>query len=379
MRRSGGGLLLPRLVPVGDPELDERIGGMLEPLDGDEAPVPPAIEPELRLMLLARLVQLHLGADAAEALRLAGDLARTLDQLLIEEVEPARLGAFRRRPAGAFAALAEVARPAPADPARLAASCCATAASSTSPTAATACSARWRGAGGSGRRPASSAPRASPPARPRWRGCSASSPGWRGDGRAARRSISNCRDEEWDALGPHEPDQATAGGAVDRDPSAIPPEAAARPDERRPRRGRALALGRRPATRRRRAAARSPTPWRRPPFTEKWQELKPAERRLTGVRALELADPAEEAQAIALALREALEEPGRTAALVTPDRALARRVSAHLRRWGVEADDSAGPAARADAAGHLAARRRRRPRPSGSRRCRCSPCSSIPW
>src|SRR6185503_15549889 len=62
----------------------------------------------------------------------------------------------------------------------------------------------------------------------------------------------------------------------------------------------------------------------------------------TGVRAVELADPAEEAQAVALALREALEEPGRTAALVTPDRNLARRVSAHLRRWGIEADDSAG-------------------------------------
>ena len=35
VRRSGGGLLLPRLVPVGDPELDERIGGMLEPLDDE--------------------------------------------------------------------------------------------------------------------------------------------------------------------------------------------------------------------------------------------------------------------------------------------------------------------------------------------------------
>ncbi|HTU12551.1 MAG TPA: double-strand break repair protein AddB, partial [Allosphingosinicella sp.] len=79
-----------------------------------------------------------------------------------------------------------------------------------------------------------------------------------------------------------------------------------------------------------------------PAFTGKWQKLAPAERRLTGVRALELADPAAEAQAIALALREALEEPGRTAALVTPDRNLARRVSAHLRRWGIEADDSAG-------------------------------------
>ncbi|HKR25195.1 MAG TPA: double-strand break repair protein AddB, partial [Allosphingosinicella sp.] len=91
VRRSGGGLLLPRLVPVGDPELDERIGGMLEPLD---APVPPAIEPARRRMLLARLVQLHLGADAAEALRLADDLARTLDQLLIEDVEPGRLAGF---------------------------------------------------------------------------------------------------------------------------------------------------------------------------------------------------------------------------------------------------------------------------------------------
>ena len=57
VRRSGGGLLLPRLVPVGDPALDERIGGMLEPLDGE--PVPPAIEPARRLMLLARLVQRH--------------------------------------------------------------------------------------------------------------------------------------------------------------------------------------------------------------------------------------------------------------------------------------------------------------------------------
>jgi ATP-dependent helicase/nuclease subunit B len=44
----------------------------------------------------------------------------------------------------------------------------------------------------------------------------------------------------------------------------------------------------------------------------------------------------------ALLLREALETPGKTAALVTPDRDLARRVSAKLARWGVEADSSAG-------------------------------------
>ena len=50
----------------------------------------------------------------------------------------------------------------------------------------------------------------------------------------------------------------------------------------------------------------------------------------------------EAASAIALLLREALETPGRTAALVTPDAALARRVSARLTRWGVSADSSAG-------------------------------------
>jgi ATP-dependent helicase/nuclease subunit B len=44
----------------------------------------------------------------------------------------------------------------------------------------------------------------------------------------------------------------------------------------------------------------------------------------------------------ALLLREALETPGKTAALVTPDRDLARRVSAKLARWGVAADSSAG-------------------------------------
>ena len=93
LRRSGGGLLLPRLVPVGDPELDERIGGTFEALDDDES-IPPAIEPLERLMLLARLVQRHQGTDAAQALRLAEDLARTLDQLLIEEVDPARLAGF---------------------------------------------------------------------------------------------------------------------------------------------------------------------------------------------------------------------------------------------------------------------------------------------
>lgn len=57
---------------------------------------------------------------------------------------------------------------------------------------------------------------------------------------------------------------------------------------------------------------------------------------------LECANPREEAGAIALALREALDDPAATAALVTPDRDLARRVAAALQRWRIEIDDSAG-------------------------------------
>jgi ATP-dependent helicase/nuclease subunit B len=63
---------------------------------------------------------------------------------------------------------------------------------------------------------------------------------------------------------------------------------------------------------------------------------------LADLAVIEAADERQEALAIAVALREVLETPDKTAALVTPDRALADRVAAELRRWGVDADDSAG-------------------------------------
>jgi ATP-dependent helicase/nuclease subunit B len=63
---------------------------------------------------------------------------------------------------------------------------------------------------------------------------------------------------------------------------------------------------------------------------------------LKGIALSQAADPAHEALSIALALREALETPGRRAALVTPDRNLARRVAAEMTRWGITIDDSAG-------------------------------------
>ncbi len=65
------------------------------------------------------------------------------------------------------------------------------------------------------------------------------------------------------------------------------------------------------------------------------------DRALGDVAVIEAADEREEALAIAVALREALEGPG-TAVLVTPDRALGRRVREELTRWSVEIDESGG-------------------------------------
>ena len=339
VRRSGGGLLLPRLVPVGDPELDERVGGLLEPLDG--VAIPPAIDPAQRLMLLGRLVQRHRQCGAAEALRLAADLGRTLDQLLIEEVEPARLGRFvedlpdlsihwQKSLDQLRLILAEW----PAELIRLGRIDLARRRN----LLLDAVAARWRREPPTGFVCAAGITTTAP-AVTHLLGLVA---------RLERGSVVlpgldlELPDAEWDALGPHDPDAQTGHRkrSVETHPQfhlklLLDRMSVGRDDVEPWRRGR----GRGAPAARGRAIANAMAP---PACTGKWQKLTPAGRRLTGVRALELADPAEEAQAIALALREALEAPARTAALVTPDRNLARRVSAHLRRWGIEADDSAG-------------------------------------
>ena len=79
--------------------------------------------------------------------------------------------------------------------------------------------------------------------------------------------------------------------------------------------------------------------------TECWRDLTADDidvDALAGLALVECASVQEEAGVIALAMREALETEARTCALITPDRALARRVKSELRRWGIEVDDSAG-------------------------------------
>jgi ATP-dependent helicase/nuclease subunit B len=75
---------------------------------------------------------------------------------------------------------------------------------------------------------------------------------------------------------------------------------------------------------------------------------------LQGVAIIVADNENEEALALAIAMRETLETPGKTAALVTPDPSITRRVSGELARWGVEVEDSAGRTLGQSPAGVLA-------------------------
>src|SRR3546814_5039273 len=77
-------------------------------------------------------------------------------------------------------------------------------------------------------------------------------------------------------------------------------------------------------------------------YSARWQAAGDLSAATAGIGGAVFADDGQEAQGIALLMREAIETTGRTAALVTPDRALAERVAAALARWGIKVDDSAG-------------------------------------
>jgi ATP-dependent helicase/nuclease subunit B len=334
VRASGSGLLLPRLIPIGDPELEERIGGALDPAGVDDV-VPPAVEPLQRLLALAELVRSD-GETAIEAMRMASDLARTLDALLVEEVEPTALvEAARDAPelAGHWQVsldrLRAILRLWPAQLGergeidlaqrrnlllhRLAE--------------------RWASDPPPGFTVAAGITTAAPAVAAVLARVSAMP-----DGMVVLPGLtlaSTLPDEEWDALGPDNNGRSEQTHPQFHLKLLLDRIAVARSEVRLwPRTGLAASTPQRT-----RAIANA---FASAQSSDKWSTLKPVERRLSGIRVAVLPDSASEAQAIALAIREALETPERTAALVTPDRTLARRVAALLARWGIEADDSAG-------------------------------------
>jgi ATP-dependent helicase/nuclease subunit B len=339
VRVSGGGLVMPRLIVIGDPDLDERIGGALDPADLDD-PVPPAVDPLERQLALAAMIR-GAGEGAAEAMRLAADLARTLDALTIEEVEPVKLRelvADKPELAGHWqASLDRMAAILDRWPGELAARGLIDL-SERRNRLLRHTAARWAEQPPGGFTVAAGITTAAPAIAALLRCVAMMSEGMVVLPGLALADV--LPDAEWAALDeePSHP-QAHLKHLLDR-------MGIARGEvERWSGRSRASS----PAVRGR-AVTHAMTA---ADFSDKWFGLPPRERRLTGIKAVELADPSGEAMAIAIALRRAIETDGRTAALVTPDRVLAGRVASLLKRWGIDADDSAGQPLAQEPAGTL--------------------------
>ena len=94
--------------------------------------------------------------------------------------------------------------------------------------------------------------------------------------------------------------------------------------------------------------------------TDVWQQhaadlvfAAQADAAVSTMTVIEAANAEEEALAVAIALREAVQD-GKTTALVTPDRLLGRRVAAALMRWDIAVEDSGGDPLAETAAGIFA-------------------------
>jgi ATP-dependent helicase/nuclease subunit B len=99
VRRASPGLLLPRMVAVGDLSLDEALGPLLDPFGAAET-ILPVIPPIQRTLLLAGLVRKHRGAqgvdvNATEALRLGCYLGEVIDELEIEQIRFSRFDVIK--------------------------------------------------------------------------------------------------------------------------------------------------------------------------------------------------------------------------------------------------------------------------------------------
>ena len=343
VRRAKPGLLLPRMVAIGDLALDEALGAMLDPL-ADDAAIFPVIGPAARLMLLTQLITKHRpagqGISPAEALRLARHLADMIDELEIEQVGPeafrqteneieADLQRHWQSSYGQLMAILPDYRDALAEGKLL------------GPSERRNILLEWL----------STRLRESPP-----NGLFVAA-GITTSAKAVARVLANVATlpqgmvvlpgidlampySQWEALGPHEKTE----------------------EELRPRRSHEthpqfhlklmlerMGIGREEIEP---IAAAAPDAMRRattitdifclPDETANWGALPPSRKQLPGVMMLEASDSAEEARAIAVKVREALEAPEVRISVVTPDRELAVRVAAQLRRWDIIVDDSAG-------------------------------------
>ena len=347
VRQRGEATLLPRMVVIGDGDLDGATAAALDPA---EDAVAPAIDPMARLMLLAgRIIERDRDTSVAEALRDATSLAQVIDQLLFEGHS---LDAFAK-------AIAEDAGPLAAHWHKASALALEVLAAWPQMLAERGLieradqrnilldrtTQRWTTHGLPAPWAVAAGITTSAPAVARLLGAVARAPG----GAVVLPHLDRAMAvEEWDALGGDPMKHRDAKQCDDLDRP--------RADEAHPMYHLKLLLDRMDCHRDeaedwvaapKSAAKSSRAVFTRhmmaaAQFTDDWPNLPPSVRRLDGVTLCDCATPAEEALTIALAMREMLEAPGKTAALITPDRSIAARVAAQLARWGITADDSAG-------------------------------------
>ncbi|MXP43814.1 PD-(D/E)XK nuclease family protein [Allopontixanthobacter sediminis] len=342
-----GGMLMPRMAVVGDLDLDETLGSLLDPLGA--ADIPRSVDPTRRWLRLAELLREELGKDAPRGsalLRMARDVASAMDRLLVEDIGPEELlgeNVLGLRPDLAvhwqdslrtFARvqlrwLAELTAAGELDAAARRNRLFDFAAQ------------RWK---------------AQPPATPIVAaGVTSAAP-------ALARLLRVVSELPQGAVILPDLDLAMADAVWAELGTAGAPEQAGDPPFTRgdavthPQYHLKLLLNRMGIARgevrqwhRKGLTAASPdrtyaisSLFLPPEASKGWADLEADKRRLSGVRLMETAGPEEEAQAIALLVREAVEEPAKRVNVITPDRGLARRIVQHLRRWNITADDSAG-------------------------------------
>ena len=340
VRQAAPGMLLPHMVAVGDMQLDEALGPMLDPIAASGA-IWPAIASFERLMLLAKLVKDYQPADAplssAEALRLARKLAELIDALEVDLVDFTQFAATEpesKELAGhwqnAYARLLQIL---PAYRAALTARKLMGPAErrnhllaaleqrlaeniDTGPVIAVGITTSAKAVARVLRRVARMP-----------------------NGHVILPGVDlNLSDARWDDLSPPTEDSPGYGRrrnvevhpqfhlkhllelmCIDRSEIDVLPTARTEPD----------------------SAAISEI-FCLPEQSIYWQDLPPLRKSLPNAKWLEAEDSAQEAKAIAVRIRGALEVAGKRVALITPDRELAVRVAGQLHRWGIVVDDSAG-------------------------------------
>jgi ATP-dependent helicase/nuclease subunit B len=345
-----GGLLMPRMIAVGDLDLDEKLGAALDPLGA--ADIPPACDPVRRWLTLDRLIAEERAKEGMEPLpgrarlNLAREMARTMDRLLVEEKEVADLlsDAVRDSVAGLAGHwerairlfglvnvrwLMELDQRGEVDAAKRRNMLFDHAAR------------RWK---------------ESPPPHPIIAaGVTSASPALARllrvvaqlpQGAVVLPDLDLSMSEAaWDELGLAGASQEPGGPVFGAEDAVTHPQYHLK-----------LLLNRMGVNRaevqqwhRRGTAAADPARSRAisslflpPQASRTWSILEAKDRRLDGVRLMACATIEEEAQAIALLVRQALEQPEQRIAVVTANRGLARRVAQHLERWNILADDSAG-------------------------------------